>query len=61
MSVGSFAMEESNRRLEEDERERTKDEKHEITAKQKAGGGNGSKTETSDASSRSWVVGCWLR
>ncbi|KAF9548406.1 hypothetical protein EC957_006622 [Mortierella hygrophila] len=49
-----WALEESNRRLEEDERERTKDEKHKVSAKHKAGGGSGSKTETSDALSRSW-------
>ncbi|KAH7051454.1 hypothetical protein BKA57DRAFT_491258 [Linnemannia elongata] len=50
-----WTLEESNRRLEEDERERTKGEKHKVSAKHKADGGSASKAETSDASSRSWL------
>ncbi|KAK3826844.1 MAG: hypothetical protein JOS17DRAFT_749660 [Linnemannia elongata] len=50
-----WALEESNRKLEEEERARTKDEKHKVSTKYKAGGSSDSKTETSDASSRSWL------
>ncbi|KAG0261981.1 hypothetical protein BGZ95_004105, partial [Linnemannia exigua] len=56
-----WALEESNRRLEEDEKEGIKDEKgaHRVTAKHKSGG---SKGETSDASTP-WLrlVGNWRR
>ncbi|KAF9910208.1 hypothetical protein EC991_007135 [Linnemannia zychae] len=50
-----WALDESNRRLEEDEKERLRDEKgtHKVSAKHKSGGG--SKAETSDASTP------WLR
>ncbi|KAF8945099.1 hypothetical protein BGZ47_003240 [Haplosporangium gracile] len=48
-------LEESNRKLEEDERERTKDEKHKVSAKHKAGGGSSLMTATLNTSSGSWL------